>query len=107
MSLAPEEGETSKKQKNYNFACIKCSLRERSPDVEFLKCPHSRPRMYDFLSKKLKDMHLVLKWSSYTYPYLSVSGTFKRSLNWRNRGTLPSEIHLAVDEGIYCGVFYM
>ena len=39
------------------------------------------------------------KRSSYVHPKLWVSGTFKRSLNWRNCGTLPPEIPLAIATG--------
>ena len=39
------------------------------------------------------------KRSSGVYPQLWVSGTFKRSLNWRNRGTLPPKIPLAIAMG--------
>ena len=44
---------------------------------------------------------LFEKRRSYVYPQLWVSGTFKRSLNWRNRGTLPPKIPLAIATGIY------
>ena len=39
------------------------------------------------------------KRSSYVHPQLWVWGTFKRSLNWWNRGTLPPEIPLAIATG--------
>ena len=39
------------------------------------------------------------KRSSYVHPHLWVSGTFKRSLNWRNRGTPPPKIPLAIAAG--------
>ena len=46
-----------------------------------------------------QDIGFFEKRSSYVHPQLWVSGTFKRSLNWRNRGTLPPEIPLAKATG--------
>ena len=80
MTLGTEKGETSNNaltiyliQSNH---CVK-----RSSDYS---------RIWDFFEKRI----------SYVYPQLCVSGTFKRSLNWRNHGTLPPEIPLAIAKGI-------
>ena len=74
MTLGTEIGETS-----YNMLMIYPiqSNRERSSDDEYIVA--SQQDSIGFFEKR----------SSYVHPQLWVSGTFKRSLNWRNCGTLP------------------
>ena len=99
MTLATERGETSNNTLTIypiqSFHCMKGLLMMNT------WWPHNR--IQDFWSKRLIDMNGVLKRSSYVYPQLWVSGTFKISLNRRNRGTLPPEIPLAIAKDIYWG----
>ena len=93
MTLETEKGETSGNILTIcpiqNVHCVKGLLMRNT------LWPHSRIK--EFLSEKpVHDIHRVLKRSSYVYPQLWVSMTFKRSQNWTNRDTLPPDLPLAI-----------